>query len=250
MKKRNSKWILGLMTLPLIATMACSVQPYSGESEAGNSKAIVQLDRKANNNVDETSDYTLGYGDVVEVKFFNNEQYNETVAIRPDGKISLQRVGDILVVGMTTMQLTKIITDAYSEILINPEVTVIVREFGGQEFYVMGEVAKPGKYPISKGMTILRALATAGGAKNSAKLSSVILLRADKQHRAEATRINLDLASLRKQPRQDLPLKPFDVVYVPRTFIADVNNFISQYYDILLPPLDIWTRYMIWNQRY
>ncbi len=250
MKNRNGKLILGLVILPLIVTMACSVQPYSGESEPGNSKAIVQLDHNANNSMYDTSDYVLGYGDVVEVKFFNNEQYNETVAIRPDGKISLQRVGDILVVGMTTMQLDKIITDAYSEILINPEVTVIVREFGGQEFYVMGEVAKPGKYPISKGMTILRALATAGGSKTSAKLNSVILLRADNQHRAEATRINLDMASLSKQPGQDLPLKPFDVVYVPRTFIADVNNFISQYYDILLPPLDIWTRYMIWNHRY
>ena len=239
-------FVLSLLTLLLAAS--CSIQPRSSGA-VNTSKAVLGARPTGLFSSAQPNDYLLGYGDVIEVKFFNNEQYNEVVAVRPDGKISLQRVGDIRVVGMTTSELDKIITETYSEILIDPDVTVFVREFGGQEFYVMGEVAKPGKYPVEKGMTLLRALATAGGPKETAKLNSVILLRADEHGRAEATRVNLDLSYLRDDMRRDLSLRAYDVIYVPKTFIADVNAWVSQFYDVLLPPLDVWTRYKYWYNR-
>jgi len=188
--------------------------------------------------------YRLGYGDVIDVKFFNNDRYNETVAVRPDGRISLQRIGDIKVEGMSVDELDDIITKTYAEILIEPEVTVIVREFGGQQFYVMGEVEKPGTYTMSKGMSTLRAIVTAGGPKNSAKMSSVILIRGSENQNLMAERLNLEMTDLSSAMSQDKTLQPHDVVFVPRTFVADLNSFMSQFYDLALPPFDVWTRWM------
>ncbi|MBN2354942.1 polysaccharide biosynthesis/export family protein, partial [candidate division KSB1 bacterium] len=124
-------------------------------------------------------DYRLGYGDVLDVKFLGSSEYNETVAVRPDGKISLQVVGDVDVLGLTPMELDTLITNVYARILVNPDVAVIVKAFGGQRCYVAGEVEKPGIIDMAKGMTLMRAIAAAGGHKKTAKLSSIILIRLD-----------------------------------------------------------------------
>ena len=248
MGRKKLIWILGALLLPLLFASSCSVQPQKAQAATGSNKAIINLQNSAEQTNQSPKQYLLGYGDVVEVKFFKNPEYNDTVSVRPDGRISLQRVGDIYVLGMATKELDKIITDTYAQILLNPDVTVIVREFGGQEFYVMGEVQKPGKYEMGKGMTILRGLATAGGPTDKGKLNSVILLRADDYGKAEATRLNMDISELRETLSRDISIQPYDVIYVPKTFIADVNVWISQVYDIVLRPLDIWTRYQYWNK--
>jgi len=84
-----------------------------------------------------TSKYRLGFGDVIEVKFFNNDKFNETLMVRPDGRISRQKVGDILAAGLTLNQLSNLIIKVYASILKHPEVTVIVRNFGGYQVYML-----------------------------------------------------------------------------------------------------------------
>lgn len=195
------------------------------------------------------AEYRLGYGDVVEVKFFYTPEYNETVTIRPDGYISLQRIGDLYVAGKTAAELDRQITGTYSEILQNPDVTVLVRQFGGQQCYVMGEVEKPGTIEVAKGMTMMRAIAAAGGPKKGAKMSSVILIRSSDLKKAEASRIDLSFGTLSKRMETDLPITAYDVIYVPKTFVADVGAFLSQIYDIVLPPFDAWARYEYWYKR-
>ncbi len=191
-------------------------------------------------------DYRLGFGDVVDVKFLGIPEYNETVTVRPDGRISLQGVGDVDALGLTPAELDALLTAQYAEILVNPNVTVIVKNFGGQKCYVAGEVDRPGGLDVDKGMTLLRAIAAAGGPKKSAKMSSVILIRMDPQQRAEATRLDLSYTSGREGLMHDLPVSGNDIIYVPKTFIADVGAFVSQIYDIVLPPFDSWTRYYYW----
>ncbi|HOT96231.1 MAG TPA: polysaccharide biosynthesis/export family protein [bacterium] len=190
--------------------------------------------------------YRLGFGDVLDVKFLASPEYNETVTIRPDGRISLQGVGELDALGLSPAALDSVITVAYSQILVNPDVTVIVRNFGGQKCYVAGEVEHPGSLDIAKDMTLLRAIAAAGGPKKSAKLGSVILIRMDARQRIEATRLDLSYTSLKGGIENDLPVVGNDIIFVPRTFIADINAVVSQIYDILLPPFDSWTRYYYW----
>jgi polysaccharide biosynthesis/export protein len=208
------------------------------------SQQVVQLSQQMNSG--RPAEYLLGYGDVVEVKFFYTPEYNETVTIRPDGYIALQRVGDIYVAGKTAAELDQYITTTYSEILQNPDVTVLVRQFGGQQCYVMGEVEKPGTIDVAKGMTMMRAIAAAGGPKKSAKMSSVILIRSTDLKKAEASRIDLSFGHLAKRMESDLPISAYDVIYVPKTFVADVGAFMSQIYDIVIPPFDAWARYEYW----
>jgi len=190
--------------------------------------------------------YRLGFGDVIDVKFLGSPEYNETVSIRPDGRISLQGVGELDALGLSPAELDAVVTQAYGQLLVDPDVTVIVREFGGQKCYVAGEVDRPGSMDVAKGMTMLRAIAAAGGPKKSAKMGSVILIRLDREQRAEATRIDLSYTSMQGGIENDLPVMGNDIIFVPRTFIADVNAFVSQIYDVVLPPFDSWTRYFYW----
>ncbi|MDZ7723096.1 MAG: polysaccharide biosynthesis/export family protein [candidate division KSB1 bacterium] len=187
--------------------------------------------------------YRLGFGDKLDVKFFNNQEYNESVAVRPDGRISLPRIGDIRVVGMSVSKLDTIITNTYAEILISPDVTVIVREFGGQDCYVLGHVKNPGVYPLNKGLSVIRAIAAAGGPKQSAKMNSVLLIRATEDHNMLAERLDLDMSNLGSAMQHDRMLRPYDVIFVPPTFISDLGGYLNQIYDIVLRPLDIWVRW-------
>ncbi|MFC2088642.1 polysaccharide biosynthesis/export family protein [Calditrichota bacterium] len=190
-------------------------------------------------------EYQLGFGDVVEIKFFNNDQFNETVAVRPDGRITMEKIGDIFVTGMTPLQLDTLITKTYADIILNPDVTVFVREFGGYRIYVLGEVNTPGGYPLERNMNLVQALATAGGLKSSAKLGNVMILRQGKKGEVKVIKIDVDgylsgditgLMSLNSS------LQPHDIIYVTSTFFYDVTTFLKQVYDGLLPPVDLYLR--------
>lgn len=187
-------------------------------------------------------EYRIGILDQLEIRFYYHERFNETVAVRPDGRITLQLVGDIEVVGTTPAELDRVITAAYADIVESPEVTVMVRSFAGQTIYVLGEVGNPGLFEMKPNMTVLQALAAAGGPIKGAKLNSVIVLRQDEIDELKAFRLDLSPALLKHGVAQDQRLLPQDVVYVPKTFIADVNAFMSQIYEVVLPPFDIYLR--------
>jgi len=116
----------------------------SGCSERSLSKSNYQKSYSYPAEKTEVPEYTLGFGDVLEIKFFNNNQFNEIVSVRPDGRITMEKIGDIFVDGMTPSQLDSLITKTYADIILNPDVTVFVRQFGGYKVFVLGEVNTPG----------------------------------------------------------------------------------------------------------
>jgi protein involved in polysaccharide export with SLBB domain len=187
-------------------------------------------------------EYRLGYGDVIDVKFFYNPVFDQTLTIRPDGRITLPRLGDVLVVGMTPTQLDELITKKYSEIIRSPDVTVIIREIGEEVVYVLGEVNQPGGYPLNPyGTTVLGAISLAEGFKPSAKLGSVILIEKDSQGIPRPRRVNLTRAV--GGSREDDPiLEGNEIVYVPSTFIAQLNQFMDQFFAKMVPPMDFYLK--------
>lgn len=245
-----SKQLLTLATAVVFCQIVgCAVRPRlegAAEPQAAGDEYIAETTLPAP--FDEDQEYTLGFGDVVKIKFFNNEEFDEEVTVRPDGRISLQRVGDIEVSGMTPMALTEIITGKYAEIIRDPEVTVIVSEFGGNTVYILGEVESPGSYPLQRNMTLIRSLAVAGGPTDEANLGSVILIRMVDRDRLSARRIDLNLAMLQKYPALDLEMRSYDIVYVPKTFVANIRAFVTQLYDTVLPPLDLYARSIFWSR--
>ncbi|MFC1683837.1 polysaccharide biosynthesis/export family protein, partial [Candidatus Zixiibacteriota bacterium] len=178
-----------------------------------------------------------------EIKFFYNPDRDESVTVRPDGRITLPRLGDILVAGMTPTQLDELITLRYAEIIREPEITVIVREFGEQVVYVLGEVNSPGGYPLNaRGTTVLSAIALAEGLKATAKLSSVILIEQDGQGVPMASRLNLTRAVAGGKRENDPFLRGNEIVYVPATFIAQLNQFMDQFFTKMVPPVDFYLK--------
>ncbi len=191
----------------------------------------------------ELKEYRLGYGDVVEIKFFNNARFNETIKVRPDGRISLEKVGELYVAGMTPAQLDSFITARYDEFLREAEVTVIVREFGGYQVYVFGEVTRPGGLPLQRNMTVLQAIAVAGGISNMAALGSVMVLRKGEDN--TVVPLKLDLRRTVNAPgkeqfvNNDIEIQPNDVIYIPKTGLGSTVTFLEQVYAGVYPPLDL-----------
>lgn len=182
-------------------------------------------------------------GDALQLLYTYWPELNSEQLIRPDGKVSLQLVGDVMAAGKSPEELRAELHELYSEKLRNPEITVIVAEYTSHRVYVGGEVHRPGVIPIQGRLTALEAVMQAGGpVKQSAKMNSVVLVRVrDGQRYARS----LDLAKSLSEPESDpFLLEPYDVIYVPRTAIDRVNQFVDQYIDEIIP------RSVIWNMTY
>lgn len=185
------------------------------------------------NRVHENTDYVIYPGDKLEIKFFYNPELNDTVQVRPDGKISLQLVDDVKAAGMTTTELDKELTEKYSMEFINPTISVIVRSFTGEKIYVGGEVTRQGSIDFTAGMTALQAVYAAQGFRETAKPEKAIVIRKNRQNRPMP--IPVDLTAIDQINRGAVfVLQPQDVVYVPKSAIAKLNKFVKQYISDLL----------------
>jgi protein involved in polysaccharide export with SLBB domain len=243
-----------LITTTTICLFGCSSNSAGGQTYF---RDISSLEKGSAETVPE---YKLGFGDELEVKFFNNEQFNEVISVRPDGRITLERIGDIYVNGMTPSQLDSLVTVTYADIIRDPDVTVFVRKFGSYQVYVLGEVNKPGGYPVERNMTILQVLAVAGGVPFSGALGSVMVLRQGRNEDIKAVKIDVNsylaggrlrLTTLEREidiSVNDFFIQPLDIVYVPRTPIASIVAFLEEIYRGVLPPVDIYLRALWWTR--
>ena len=181
---------------------------------------------------------SLAPGDTVDIKFFSVAELNEEQSIRPDGKISLQLVGDVQAEGKTPAQLRDELIRLYTPHLKTADVTVIVRSFQSRRVYVGGEVWRPGVVNMPGQLTALEAIMEAGGFTRFAKLENVVIIRHKLGQRYGAS---LDYATAGKTGEMPPPfyLEPLDIVYVPETTITKVNRWIDQHINQLLPTFGI-----------
>ena len=124
-----------------------------------------------------TDEYRLGAGDKLRIEVYKDEQLSQSVQIRPDGKITLPLIGDMAATGLTPLELRDQIAKQLKEFVTNPTVTVIVVEATSAHAYVMGEVARPGEVLLHGPVTIVQAIAMAGGFKEFANTKDVKVLR-------------------------------------------------------------------------
>lgn len=174
-------------------------------------------------------EYLIQPGDNLDIRFFYNPELNDTQQVRPDGRISLQLVGEQAVAGKTPRDVEKQLRSQYSRELKQPEIAVIVRGFGGQKAYVDGEVGHPGMVDLTGGLTALQAVAQAGGVAKTGEMENVILIRRV-DGKAVGVPLNLKAAVEGSDIGQDIQLRPYDIIYVPRSSIANLNLFIDQYF--------------------
>jgi len=183
----------------------------------------------------QVEEYRIQVGDQLEIKFFYNSELNEQAVVRPDGRISLQLVKEVVAAGFTPAELTRLLSTKYADELQKPELVVIVRSFGSQRVYVDGEVAKPGMIPLVGYVTVSQAISQAGGLKEGARATDVVVIRHGVGNRPLILTVNLQKVYDGTDLQQDIPLKFFDIVYVPRSQIANVNIWVDQYIRKNLP---------------
>jgi protein involved in polysaccharide export with SLBB domain len=177
--------------------------------------------------------YRLHPGDLLRIKFLYHPELDVKVPIRPDGGITLQMAGDIHAAGITTDDLEKVIKERTSDRLREPEVSVLVARLGDQRVYVGGEVRVPGFVAFHEGMTPLQAVMDRGGFTEVARIDSVLRV-SPSQSEYQGTRLDFTRTLSTGTPEQSR-LVAGDVLFVPRTFIGDVNSFVRMYIRGLLP---------------
>ena len=179
--------------------------------------------------------YVIAVGDELAIKFYTNPELNEDVLVRPDGMISLQLVDDVLAAGRTPKDLDADLTKRYTGELADPQVSVIVRKPFGQRMYVDGQVGAPGEVIVVGDMTLYQALQKAGGRLETAHRKQIILIRRDPDGKPLGRVIDIRPIQSGVNPAVDLPVQPLDIVYVPRSKIAEVDLFVKQYIRDALP---------------
>jgi protein involved in polysaccharide export with SLBB domain len=186
----------------------------------------------------ENKPYHIRVGDKLSVRFYKTPELNiEEVPVRSDGKISLDLIGDIQAAGIGTDELSDNLARAYSKELQEPRIAVIVRSFGGQVF-VGGEVNKPASLAFSEGLTALQAIQGAGGFNDMASIENVVLVRRAGDH-YEGYRLFLKKALSGEDYTQNVALEPNDIVYVPKSRIANLNLIVLQYISKMIPQVPI-----------
>ncbi len=211
-------------------------EDFQKEQSAASEEVLAQSDAEL------PPEYKILPLDELEVKFDYHLEFNELATVRPDGRITLHKIGDIYVEGMTPSELDRLVTEKYNEVTATPDLAVIVRRFSSHIVYILGEVKNPGTYDIRSRMTILQALATAGGTIRGAKLGSVIVLRKNAGGEPEAMSFDLGGGAIKKARVKQELVAAQDIIYVPRNIISNVSDFLNQVYDGLLPPVEIYLR--------
>ncbi|HWF76115.1 MAG TPA: polysaccharide biosynthesis/export family protein [Caulobacteraceae bacterium] len=174
---------------------------------------------------DDDPSYRLYPGDELDVVVPSAPELNKTVTVQPDGRVMVPLLEPQMAAGKTAAELEQSLSAAYSSQLLRPGVQVVVKA-QPLKVFVGGEVGKPGVYDMPGDIDALRAIVQAGGFASGAKRSQVVIIRRGHDGRPMLRTVNFDHPD---HSGTDLvPLRRFDVIYVPRTGLAEVGEFMTQ----------------------
>jgi polysaccharide biosynthesis/export protein PslD len=172
-----------------------------------------------------TAQHTLTAGDVFDVRFPFAPEFDDRVTVGEDGTIAAKLIGSVAVGGLTVPEATARLTTLYGKQLRDPELSLTVRTYAPEVFWVEGSVAHPGLIHSEVPLTLMRAVTQAGGVKPGAEIGDILVIRRDASGKVQAYR-----AAVTPAPdTTDAMLKSFDVVYVPQTVIGSINEFMASY---------------------
>ena len=155
----------------------------------------------------------MGVDDLVDVAVWKDPALSATVPVRPDGKISLPMVGEVVAVGRTPRDLETELRDKLKVVIDNPTVTVMLKESHSGRFFVLGEVAHPGAYPLTGKLNVIQAMALAGGPTEFARRGRVVVIRMAGARDAQRYKVNYD--DVVKGEAPPISLVAGDTIFVP-----------------------------------
>lgn len=177
--------------------------------------------------------YRVYPGDELEIAVPSAPELNKTAVIQPDGRIALPLIGPVMVADRTIPEIEASLTQAYGAQLLRPQVMVTIKTAQPLKVFVGGEVEKPGVYDMPGDINALQAIIQAGGFRTTAKRAKVVIIRRGPDGRAMMR--TADLLKGLSRPTDLVPLRRFDIIYVPRSEVAEANLFVQQYFRDLFP---------------
>lgn len=160
------------------------------------------------------SQYKLGPGDILEISVWNDEALFREVRVRPDGKISFPLIGDVTAYGRTVSELKAELEKLMNEFVPGVPITVILRSLGYPRIYIVGKVSQPGPFMMETELTVIQALAMAGGLTTFASKGNILIIRKDGQQQ-KTLEFNYSDMERGRNLEQNIVLLPGDTVIVP-----------------------------------
>jgi polysaccharide biosynthesis/export protein len=222
--KRGSTHILMLAVISWLATSTMLAQV--GVTPAASGQPIAADQKGEPNFAERNPRYHVVNGDVLELTFEFSPEFNQQVTVQPDGYITLRDIGDVAVSGQTVPQLTNTLQTAYSKILYQPAISVVLKDFEKPYFVAGGQVVHPGKYDLRGPTTLMQAITMAGGFTDKSKHSEVLLFRRASDQWTEARVFDLKKMLGAKSLAEDPHLEPGDMLFVPQNVISKLARFI------------------------
>jgi len=172
--------------------------------------------------------YHLTRGDALAITFSLSPEYDQQVAVQPDGYVTLKDAGAVYAYGLTVDQFLAALAEAYRGYLHNPKIAVTLTDFDRPYFIAGGELARPGKYDLRSDTSVLEAVEIAGGFTTRAKHSQVVLFRKVDADRFEARLLNLKKMLAQRNLDENPQLGPGDLIYVPQNTFSKIAPFLSR----------------------
>jgi polysaccharide export outer membrane protein len=159
--------------------------------------------------------FVIGNNDVLAISVWKEPDISRSIPVRSDGRISLPLIGEVQATGTTPQRLEQDIASRLKSYIAEPEVTVIVQQVNSQKFNVLGQVNKPGSYPLANASTVLDAIAIAGGFRDFAKQKSIYVLRPNLDGTEHRIPFNYKEVVKGRDGAQNIKLEARDTVVVP-----------------------------------
>jgi polysaccharide biosynthesis/export protein len=210
-----SKRLIFLLVLSLAAVaMPARAQDEASPKKPAQPEVPAVAGGGANKSATADPNYRIGSQDVLDISVWKEPDVSRVVPVRPDGKISLPLLNDVQAAGLTPSQLAAAITESLKKYVTSPQVTVIVTTMNSQRVFILGEVTRPGAFPMLPGMTVMQALSSAGGFTPFAKMKSIYVLREESGKKVKYP-FNYKQAIAGKNTEQDIVLQAGDTIVVP-----------------------------------
>jgi polysaccharide export outer membrane protein len=192
-------------------------ETYSDSAQGGNRPALQKRDGR----------YQLQPGDSFNISFPFTPEFNQPdVPVQPDGYATLAGLGEVSAAGKPLPELRELVQSAYSKIVSPQVITVELKNFERPYFLVGGEVERPGKFDLRGDTTVTQAVAMAGGFRDTAKHSQVLLFRRVSNQWMEAKKLDLKKMLKARNLSEDLHLRPGDMIYVPKNMISKIKPYL------------------------
>ena len=203
-----------MVAIVAVLVLAPSLFASSEKKKNEEKSAPAAAQQTTSNAAAANAGYVIGPEDMLKINIWKEPEMSGDVPVRPDGKISLTLLGDVQAAGLTPTQLTTQITDLLKKYLDDPRVTVTVGAVNSRRVFILGQVGRPGAFPLLPDMTVLQALSTAGGLSLYAAADKIYVLRIENGNQVKLA-FQYKQVIKGNKPEQNIVLKSGDTIVVP-----------------------------------